>query len=95
MFKRNIGDMKITVLNQRYKKHFGYPHILMGDVKVTVSAMIACAVLLHPNKLFASVAGTSLPYQTYRDFAENKGEFRLAQKMFLYMIKWQSRHDAE
>ncbi|MGE1284839.1 hypothetical protein ACMFC9_02520 [Escherichia coli] len=50
--------MKITVLNQRYKKHFGYPHILMGDVKVTVSAMIACAVLLHPNKLFASVAGT-------------------------------------
>lgn len=38
--------------------------------------MIACAVLLHPNKLFASVAGTSLPYQTYRDFAENKGEFR-------------------
>ncbi|MBA1687302.1 hypothetical protein G9H12_27800, partial [Escherichia coli] len=27
-------------------------------------------------KLFASVAGTSLPYQTYRDFAENKGEFR-------------------
>lgn len=74
--KRNIGDMKITVLNQRYKKHFGYPHILMGDVKVTVSAMIACAVLLHPNKLFASVAGTSLPYQTYRDFAENKGEFR-------------------
>ncbi|WP_250667352.1 S6 family peptidase [Escherichia coli] len=68
--------MKITVLNQRYKKHFGYPHILMGDVKVTVSAMIACAVLLHPNKLFASVAGTSLPYQTYRDFAENKGEFR-------------------
>lgn len=85
--KRNIGDMKITVLNQRYKKHFGYPHILMGDVKVTVSAMIACAVLLHPNKLFASVAGTSLPIKRIVILLRIRESSVLAQKMFLYMIK--------
>ena len=34
------------------------------------------AGLLAAAPLQAAMVGTDLPYQTYRDFAENKGEFR-------------------
>ncbi|MFH7106488.1 S6 family peptidase [Achromobacter xylosoxidans] len=37
-------------------------------------SILAC--MLAPLPLLASIVGTDLPYQTYRDFSENKGAFK-------------------
>lgn len=45
-------------------------------VSKSVLLILFCTTSLHSNIIFASDVGNTLPYQTYRDFAQNKGAFQ-------------------
>nr|WP_252146523.1 S6 family peptidase [Escherichia coli] len=47
----------------------------------------AVAGVLFSSPALASVVGNTLPWQTYRDFAENKGRFMLGPQIFRFMVR--------
>ena len=54
-------------------------------VSKSVLLILFCTTSLHSNIIFASDVGNTLPYQTYRDFAQNKGAFQTgASNIILY-----------
>ncbi|ECG8591600.1 autotransporter outer membrane beta-barrel domain-containing protein [Salmonella enterica subsp. salamae] len=46
-----------------------------GTSRKIISSLITTALLSYSSSLLASVVSNVVPYQTYRDFAENKGQF--------------------
>ncbi|WP_156516000.1 S6 family peptidase [Achromobacter ruhlandii] len=63
-----VAEIRRGVKKTSRSKHQRKARTLCG------ASILAC--MLAPLPLHASIVGTDLPYQTYRDFSENKGAFQ-------------------
>ena len=63
-----VAEIRRGVKKTSRSKHQRKARALCG------ASILAC--MLAPLPLHASIVGTDLPYQTYRDFSENKGAFQ-------------------